>query len=172
MCLAAIERVLQREGGFSDDPHDPGGATTYGITEDTARRYGYTGPMKDLPKHLAIEIYQAEYWNPLHCDEFSPQIAEELFDTGVNMGTTAAARFLQRALNALNDRSIHYPDVAVDGIIGPRTLAAYRTYVDIRGDDDVLYRVLNGLQIARYVEIVENREASEKFFYGWMRTRT
>ncbi|KAF9577256.1 hypothetical protein BGW38_007656, partial [Lunasporangiospora selenospora] len=99
--------------GSSDQAADRGGATKYGITEAVARENGYTGPITELPLSKAKEIYQERYWRPLRLEaisEISQPIALELFDTGVNMGISTAAKFLQRALNVFNRQQADYHD--------------------------------------------------------------
>jgi len=169
-----INAVIAVEGDkFTNDPADSGGPTKYGITERTARRYGYKGRMEDLPRETAFAIYEAMYWAPLQLDaieKLSPTIAAELADTGVNCGPTTAATFLQRALNALNNRGERYRDIKIDGLMGKGTVAALGEYLKWRGKDGevVMLRTLNSLQGARYVQLVEAREKDERFIFGWM----
>lgn len=173
---AAFNRVVLVEGGYSDDARDSGGATRYGITERVARANGYMGDMRALPLATARAIYRRQYWDLMRLDqvaEVAPSIAEELFDTGVNMGAQRAGVFLQRLLNALNARGSLWADMAVDGSIGPVTVAALRAFIARRGREGerVLHRALNGLQAAAYVELAERREKDEAFVWGWLRTR-
>ena len=58
----AFEYILLVEGGYSNDKHDKGGKTTYGIIESEARKYGYKGEMKKMPKEIAEDIYKKKYW--------------------------------------------------------------------------------------------------------------
>jgi hypothetical protein len=84
-----ITALLAREGGYTNDPKDAGGETNWGITVTVARAFGYDGLMTLLPKETAIAIYKQRYWQDPRLDkvaEYSPRIAEELLDTGVNMG--------------------------------------------------------------------------------------
>ncbi len=102
---ALIDRVIAREGDYSDHPADRGGATRWGITEAVARDRGYDGAMRALPRSTAAAIYRTDYWQGPGYDrvaERAPALAAELFDSGVNLGTIVATGFLQRALNALN----------------------------------------------------------------------
>lgn len=167
-----ITALIVREGGESDHPADRGGHTMWGITEQVARAYGYHGPMRDLPHAVAKSIYLERYWEAPKFDkvnEHSAAVAEELLDTGVNMGPGVATRFLQRALNVLNSEGKHYPDVTVDGVIGRMTLAALRAYLAKRGKDGhlVLVRALNAQQGSRYIDLAENRPSQENFVHGW-----
>lgn len=171
-----INGIIDREGGFVDHPDDPGGATCYGITERVARAGGYTGPMRDLPRHFAFRLYEQKYFRGpgFHLvHDLSPAVAEELTDTGVNMGQSVATTFLQRALNVMNRMGQLYPDLVADGVIGAQTIGALRSYLDARGRDGeiLLLRALNILQGARYFELTERRETNESFFYGWLQHR-
>jgi lysozyme family protein len=89
------------------------------------------------------------------------------------MGVGVPVPFLQRALNAFNREGLDYPDMAVDGLLGPVTLAALRAFIEKRGADGIkaLVSMLNAEQAMRYLEIVEKRPASESFFYGWLLNR-
>lgn len=171
-----IAEVIRREGGYSDHPADRGGPTMYGITEAVARAFGYIGAMRDMPKAVAEQIYLERYWiqpgfNKIH--EIHAGIAEELLDTGVNMGTGIAGRFLQRALNVLNRQAKSFPDLVVDGAIGKMTVYALQVFLQERGKDGaaVLLRMLNGQQSVRYIEIAEANPSQEEFEFGWQRNR-
>jgi lysozyme family protein len=171
-----IDALVGREGGFSDHPSDKGGATRWGVTEQVARAYGYSGPMRELPRETAVTIYHRRYWQKPGFDlvwEVFPNLAVEMFDTGVNMGQTVPVKFLQRSLNALNRRGGDWPDMAVDGMLGALTFAALRQFSRERGAaaEPVLLRCLDGLQLARYLDITEAREANEDFFFGWVSNR-
>ena len=171
-----IDGIIEREGGYVNDPSDSGGRTKYGITEKVARKQGYAGEMKNLPRSFAEDIYIRKYWDALKLNKIevlSPLIAEELADTSVNMGTSRAARFLQRSLNVLNNRSQSYADLKVDGKIGGRTIKALKSYFMHRGvkGEKVLFNMLNALQGAFYVKLAERREKDEKFVYGWYENR-
>jgi len=171
-----IDPLLDREGGYVDHPSDPGGATRYGITERVARRHGYRGHMRDLPREVAKHIYAVDYWDGpgfAGVAALAEDVAAEMFDTGVNMGVGVASTFLQRALNGFNLRGKLYPDIVEDGNVGPATLSALKAYLKNRGVDAerVLVSALNCFQGERYFLICEGREPSEDFLYGWMRTR-
>ncbi|RIA44064.1 putative peptidoglycan binding protein [Hephaestia caeni] len=171
-----INDLIKREGGYVDHPADKGGPTNWGVTEQVARAYGYAGSMKALPRGRAEDIYRKRYWSGPRFDQVGqryPRLAEELFDTGVNMGPAVAATFLQRALNALNRGAVDYPDIAADGAIGAMTLAALDAYRKARGaaGETVLLRAVDALQGARYIEIAERRAANEAFVYGWLANR-
>jgi len=171
-----IDDVIDREGGYSNHPADRGGATCWGITQAVARAQGYAGDMRRLPRETAAAIYRRLYWLRPAFDGVAtraPQIAAELFDTGVNMGPAVAATFLQRALNALNRGASDYPDVTLDGVLGARTLAALDAFLARRGAgaEGVLLKAIEALQGERYVALAEARPADEAFLYGWLANR-
>lgn len=171
-----IDALIGREGKYSFNPNDSGGETMWGITAAVARANGYTGAMIAMQREAAAKIYRTVYFIAPGFDQvynLTQRVAEELFDTGVNMGVSVPGPWLQRLLNALNRGQTDYKDIAVDGKIGPATIAALRQYLNKRGADGetVLLRGLNCLQGVRYLEITEARAANEAFFYGWMLNR-
>lgn len=171
-----IDDVIAREGGYTNHPADRGGATRWGITQAVARAHGFAGDMRVFPRDEAAAIYRRIYWdrpNFVAVAQRAPGLAAELFDTGVNMGTTVAARFVQRALNALNRNARDYPDMAVDGAIGPVTLGALDAFLALRGDSGqaVLLKAIEAQQGERYLALAEGRPANEAFLYGWLANR-
>jgi len=167
-----IDALIEREGGYVDHPNDRGGPTNWGITEVVARAWGYNGRMQDMPRSVAKSIYLDRYWFVPRFDkvnEYSASVAEELLDTGVNMGPRKAAMMLQRALNVLNLQAKTYPDQEVDGAIGNMTIGALRAYLGHRGKDGhlVLVRLLNCQQGVRYMDIAEANPTQEDFMHGW-----
>lgn len=171
-----IDELIGREGGYVNDPHDAGGETKYGITEAVARAHGYGGAMTDLPRSIAADIYKRIYWTKPGFDQvamIAPDIAAELFDTGVNMGTATAAVFLQRALNLLNQGGKDYADIDADGRIGWQTIHALQSYRTKRGlvGMTVLLEALNSQQACRYMDLAEKRPPNEDFLFGWLLNR-
>ena len=177
MVARLIDELIEREGGYVNHPADRGGATCWGITEAVARAHGYGGPMRALPRIEAASIYRRLFWLRPRFDAVarrSVRIAEELFDTGANMGPTVASTFLQRALTALNRNGKDYADLTPDGRIGETTLAALDRFLSIRGatsGETVLLRALEALQGERYLRLAERRPANEAFLYGWLANR-
>jgi lysozyme family protein len=118
LCLAF---TLKAEGGYVDNPADPGGATNLGITLATYREWAddpVLGPrqLRDIAGTTARAIYRSLYWNPLRADDLPAGVDLSVFDMGVNAGIWRSARLLQRALDFTGND--------VDGSIGPKTLAA------------------------------------------------
>ena len=132
--------------------------------------------MRSLPQSFARDVYKRRYWlEPKFAavSLISEAIAEELADTGVNMGPATAVRFLQRALNALNQGGTLYQDLKLDGLMGPTTLNALHAYKKHRGHEGerVLVNALNCLQGNRYVELAEEDPTQETWLFGWLRAR-
>jgi lysozyme family protein len=108
----AFVDLLGHEGGYSNNPADPGGETNWGITIAVARENGYVGSMRDMDASVAKTIYAKKYWLP-EFDQLPYPVAFQIFDAAVNSGVGQAVRWLQRSVGT-----------ADDGKIGPVTLAA------------------------------------------------
>ncbi len=168
-----IKEVIGIEGCYVDDPYDSGGKTKYGITHYTASTHGFDN-VKNITKADAYRIYQKSFWDTMSLDDIagvSPLIAQELFDTKVNLGSSA--KYFQRCLNVLNKRGEYYPDLIVDGAIGPATIFAFRTFIKKRRNygETVLFNMLNSLQGAFYIQLAERRQKDERYIYGWFKNR-
>jgi len=106
---------------------------------------------------------------------FDQDIANEIFDTGVNQGLATAIKYFQHSLNALNRNCKDYPNVPVDGGIGPLTLSNYDSLIATakypgRSYNKVvkaLLKLMNYFQMNRYMYLVEKDENQEAFLYGW-----
>lgn len=173
---AIIDDIIRVEGGYVNHPEDKGGETKYGITEMVARANGYTGPMVNMPRTLAEQIYRKRYVETPQFDKVlavSEPIGVEMIDTGVNMGPSRPTEFLQRWLNGFNAGASGYQDLFVDGRIGPVTLDALKQYLRRRGREGerVLLTALNCSQGARYLSISEGNVTQRAFLYGWVRAR-
>jgi lysozyme family protein len=113
--------TLAQEGGYVDDPADPGGATNRGITLATLQHWDHEptlGPtdVRDMTQQTAAAIYRALYWNALRGDSLPAGVDLSTFDFGVNAGTRRSAELLQQVLGLPPDQ--------VDGAVGPETLHA------------------------------------------------
>jgi uncharacterized protein (TIGR02594 family) len=124
MFPAALAHVLAMEGGWTDDPDDPGGPTNFGVTLATFAAYTGVSVAADtfpalkerlraIPHDMVEDIYRTRYWVPSKAGLMAAPLAQMHFDAAVNHGVAGAARLLQRAVGT-----------TVDGDIGPRTLAA------------------------------------------------
>lgn len=113
----ALSLVLKHEGGWSDHPSDPGGATMRGVTLATFRRYVKPNATKDDLRKITDQqiatVYRRQYWDAVAGAELPDGIDYAVFDFAVNSGPARAAQYLQKVVG-----------VAQDGKIGPATLKA------------------------------------------------
>jgi lysozyme family protein len=143
---------------------DAGGRTRFGIAEkfhpDLPEEF-FTGPVDDALAE-AEKIEEREYWDAMRLAEVEDQnIANKLFDMGVNMGVHQAAVYAQRAANALSAGNAR---VAEDGVIGPRTLAAINAAVPT-----TYYQLLCELSAAHYRHLAAVNPAQAVNLAGWMK---
>ncbi len=172
----AVDKLIGIEGGYVNNPNDSGGETIWGITIDTARRHGYTGPMRSMPRSEAARIYKTRYIITPGFDrvwKLSPRLGYELFDTGVNTGPGVPSRWLQENLNTLNRNGKDYPDIGEDGDIGPATLRALEAFLRKNGPKGEvrLLKCMNIDQGAFYKSLARRRPKDEEFFNGWIENR-
>lgn len=168
---AIIAAVLAVEGGYVDHPNDPGGETNHGITVAVARECGYKGSMKDMPRSFAISCYNQKYvvkpgFVPLV--EIDEVVAEEVIDTGVNMGSPRPSRYFQRAVNEVCGSAL-----VVDGKIGPRTVDTWRSCRERIGRPACV-SALNSLdrqQKDEYDRLVRVNPKLKVFHRGWLNHR-
>jgi lysozyme family protein len=165
----ALKLIFGREGGFQNDPDDPGNWTGGECGEGAQKgtKYGISAAsypwldIENLTILKASEIYNSDYWAPLRLYSLSNQsIATEILDTAVNCGVVTAAKIWQKALNMTN-----YPknDIPVDGKIGPVTVCATNTAYA-----SALLKALNGFQFVRYMEIIKDNPKMEKYARSWL----
>jgi len=119
-------QIVRREGGFVNDPDDPGGATKYGVTLDTMRRLGLdldkdgdvdVRDVRRMTVAKAVDIYKEHYFKAPGIKKLPPVIQASVFDMYVNAGSNAV-KLLQRLCRRFGF------DITVDGKIGPQTIAA------------------------------------------------
>ncbi len=157
------EDIVAREGGFVNDPDDPGGATKYGVTIHTMRRLGLdlnedevvtVADVRALTRAQAVEIFLRHYFEKPRIGMLPSKLQPTVFDMYVNAGSNAV-KILQTLLRAMGY------EVMVDGVIGPRTAgAAAKAAVP----DAVALRDAYG--VARrnyYFRLADNRPASRKY---------
>ncbi|UUM20893.1 glycoside hydrolase family 108 protein [Mycoavidus sp. SF9855] len=169
-----IDRLLEREGGYSNHPKDSGGETQWGITIAVARAAGYTGQMKAMPREAAKAIYRQRYWLEPRLDQIDaihPKLAEKLFDIGANCSPSIGIRFLQRALNLLKGSAA--PLLIIDGCLGTETLSALKQFKAARGANGlkVLLAMINAQLSVHYIELAERYPKNQTFIYGWQLNR-
>ncbi|WP_296417519.1 holin-associated N-acetylmuramidase [Pseudooctadecabacter sp.] len=157
------EGIVAREGGYVNDPDDPGGATNHGVTIHTMRRLGLdldrdgdvdAQDVRVLSRTQAVAIFMDHYFDRPRIAELPAPLHATVFDMYVNAGTNAV-RILQRLLR---DMRI---EVSVDGLIGPQTIAATRQGMAAAPDHFV-----DAYGIARrnyYYSLADGRPASRKY---------
>lgn len=155
--------IVAREGGFVNDPDDPGGPTNHGVTLDTLRRLGLdiTGDgqigiddVRALQAEQAVDIFVEHYFERPRIAALPQTIQASVFDMQVNAGSNAV-RILQRLLRDMGH------DIAVDGIIGPQTIRAARLAEEVAPD-----HLADAYGIARrnyYYAVADRRPASRRF---------
>lgn len=172
VALAMILSTIAIEGGYVNHSSDPGGETNMGVTKVTARQHGYVGPMRTLPRETAEGIYYDSYivkpgLEPLIA--IDAPVTEELYDTGVNMGTTKPARWFEQSINEECGSRL-----AVDGRVGPGVIAAYKACQARLGAARLCVGTLNSLdakQRAEYERLVRVNPKLRVFLRGWIANR-
>jgi len=148
----AVNLTLKHEGGFTDNPADPGGATNMGITQrDMPGIF-----IRDLTINQAEAFYQSKFWNPLYSGIIDQNIANKLFDMGVLFGVGTAVQILQETL-----RSTY--NIGVDGNFGPETLAALNHFEPV-----MLLAEYKQAMVNRAIAIGAARPAEQIFVSGWI----
>lgn len=113
----SLRRVLEHEGGYTNDANDPGGPTNWGITIGDARAYwkndATAADVKAMPLDVAKQIYRSKYWDAMSCNSLPAGVDYCVFDYGVNSGISRSAKVLQS-----------FVGVPQDGEIGQDTIAA------------------------------------------------
>jgi len=148
----AIVKTLAREGGakFTDDPNDSGGATKYGISQKAYPNLD----IRSLTEQQARDIYKRDYWDRIHGDDITSQtIAENIFDTAVNMGVKTASRLAQLSLDI----------TPADGIIGGDSLKIINN-----ANEELFIAGFTIAKIARYAAICNRDRSQTKFLLGWI----
>ena len=155
--------IVAREGGYVEDPDDPGGPTNRGVTLSTLRRLGLDldgdgdsdrDDLRRLSRAQAEEIFIEHYYRRPRIDALPECLRASVFDMYANAGANAV-KILQRLL-----RQMGHP-LAVDGMIGPRTLAAARA-----AEAEAGAFLADAYGIARrnsYFDLAERRPASRKY---------
>lgn len=166
----AVQILLKQEGGFSDDPNDPGGATNYGISLRFLRAEGLLNnmdfdhdgdvdadDMRLLPRDVTVNIYLTRWWEKYGYGSILNQdVANKLLSFSVNMGAHQAHKLIQRALRATG-RSVQD-----DGILGPNTLSA------ITGADSLLLAPFRSEAAGFYRLVAALHPAQAGELSGWL----
>lgn len=167
---AILAAVFAFEGGYVNDPRDPGGETNHGITVAVARDHGYTGPMKDLPKEKATEIYLDDYITKPGYGELialSPAVGHKVVDAGVNTGTRQSSLWFQRSMNALSRGGQDFPQINVDGKLGTGSIKAYEALRRVRGNVlacELTIKLMDAQQANHYMSLTK----TPQYIPGWI----
>jgi len=177
----SYRKTSGHEGGYADNSNDRGGETYRGIARK--RHPDWEGWQivdrlkleSDFPKNLEIDpdisnlvvkFYHDNFWTAINGDVIQQQeIADELYDTGVNMGVVAAIKILQNSLNILNKNQTLYKDISEDGKIGQQTLGAISAFLATR-KLEFLLKVVNVAQGCRYLQLLQD-PSQEGFALSW-----
>lgn len=170
------QEIVAREGGFVDDPDDPGGATNHGVTIHLLRRLGLdldrdgdvdANDVRSVTQAQAVDLFIEHHFRRPGIDRLPAPLRASVFDMHVNAGGNAV-RILQRLLREMGQ------EVAVDGLIGPQTVAAAEAAARDAPD-----HIADAYGIARrnyYFRIADARPASRRFARtragskgGWIR---
>lgn len=170
---AIISKTLETEGGYVNDPSDSGGETYCGIARNSNPNWeGWKIVDKHKPlkwnqkiqdsalEQLVIEIYDSKYYQPIKADRIdSDMIRTHLYDMGVNAGTGAAVKLLQKAIN-----KVYGVTIATDGAIGNITL----TYTNNKAKLNELVNDFINQRKEYYRNLVTVKPSNKKFLQGWL----
>lgn len=157
------QQIVAREGGFVDDPDDPGGATKYGVTIHTLRRLGLdlngdgainARDVRALDREQAVDIFIRHYFDAPGIGGLPTPLQPSVFDMYVNAGANAV-RILQRLLRDMGFA------VSVDGLLGPQSWGAAQAAYDKAPQE-----LVDAYGIARrnyYFRLADQRPASRKY---------
>ena len=151
--LAAVERVLANEGGYSSNPADSGGATRFGIS---ARAHPGVD-IATLTRDAAVNIYWREWWLRFGFAQLPAALAAKTFDLAVNIGAAHAIECLQRALRACG-----FP-LTDDGALGSATTLAAR-----QADPAAIMSAMRSEAAGYYRLVASNQKHGADFLKGWL----
>lgn len=179
----SFNKALSNEGVISNYKSDHGGFTYKGISrtkhpawlgwkiiDDFFRSTDYQSVQQlnsnPILQNLVQGFYLTEFWNKINGDALpSRLIADELFESSINLGVQTASEILQKTINLLNRNTRLYSDIIVDGIIGTQTLAVLNKSIAANGEK-LVFNLLNFYQAKRYIEIME-KDSTQEIFIGW-----
>ncbi len=147
----AVTKTLKNEGGakITEDPNDRGGLTKFGISQ----RAFPDVDIRALTEAKARGLYKSNYWDKVQGDAIANQaIAENLFDTAVNMGAVTTTRLVQMAL-----------EISVDGAFGSNTLKAINS-----ANAELFLANFTLAKVARYAHLCNRDKTQNKYLLGWI----
>ena len=153
---SAFDHVMQSEGGYVNDPKDPGGETNLGVTKAAWTAYLgrpiQDGEMKALTLDVVKPFYKSQYWDKVHGDDLPKGLDYAAFDFAVNAGTGQSAKFIQRGVGAKDDGSIGPATLSLVAQANPRMLI-----LGFTNQKELFYR-----------DLVSRKPDLEKFLKGWL----
>ena len=160
-----IEEVLEAEGGFVNDPDDKGGATNFGVTQQSYSNFlgspASVDDVRNMTREEAKECYKKDFWIPAKVDRLPYNLKHLYFDMVVNMGRRNAGKILQQAVNTKKNSAV----LDVDGIIGSGSLSQIP---DLTLNDVLVERAMffanNCFDGSRFAK----RTRQNKFLRGWI----
>lgn len=165
---SCITAILEHEGGLTKDKRDPGGTTNWGVSLRYLKSMGLDlnsdGVINEqdiigLHKDGAESIYRKYWWDAYNYSAFNEiLVVEKVFDLAVNMGSMAAHKLLQEAINR-----VKFPDIKVDGILGGITFGAANSINPL-----LLRQHLRECAKNRYLQILEANPDMEWARNGWL----
>lgn len=164
----ALKRLLTNEGGYANDPDDPGGETFKGVArnmfsqwegwaliDSLKRQPGFPASLErntELQGMIA-DFYRLHFWDRMQGDGLrDAQVAFSIFDFAVNAGVSTSVVLAQNVAN-----------VNADGVMGPASLQAINSM-----DPEYFLAAFTVAKILRYIAIVKKRPTSRKYFFGWV----
>jgi lysozyme family protein len=164
----ALHKMLTREGGYVNDPDDPGGETYKGIARNMHSKWNgwlridmhknQSGFPANLEKDTELEneialFYQVNFWDKINGDNIQNQlVANSIFDFAVNAGVKTSASLAQMVV-----------ETKTDGVIGQLSLEKINAF-----NPDHFFAAFTIAKIARYMAIIRKRPTSKKYLYGWV----
>lgn len=164
----AFNLVIANEGGYTNDPDDPGGETYKGLARNMHSNWpgwaiidnmklqsGFPANLdqNNQLQEMISDFYRETFWNKMNGDKIQVQdIANSIFDFGVNAGLATSVSMAQKIVGA-----------QTDGILGPKSLEGINNF-----NTDHFLAAFTVAKISRYINIVKKRPTSRKFFYGWV----
>ena len=181
----AYAKTSAYEGHYVNDPDDPGGETWKGI----ARKYNGEWQGWSIIDHIksnneeaslnsllnanavleeaVVDLYKTKYWDTFRGDEIkSEAIANIIYDIKVNGGKVDS--WLQRILNTLNRKGEAWPDISVDGKLGPNTIRVLNTATDSPEVGPRIVEMILSFRTMYFIERTEANKNKEKYINGWI----
>lgn len=158
----AVNVILGHEGGFTNDPIDPGGPTNFGISLRTLKEINPNADIdtiKNLNLEQAIDYYRKQWWEKYHFGFiFDLKLATKIFDLGVNIGAEKAVKLFQMAINSIGNDHIE-----LDGKIGKITISASNCL-----PSNQLLAKYQQLAKEFYLSLMEKNPKLIKYKNGWL----